>query len=635
MASLPVNLIAEWHGTLNGELTPDDVTAGSGKKVWWKCSKHKDHAWCASVYSRTRKTPNQCPVCANRQILSGFNDLLTKHPEIAAEWHPTLNGNLVPEEFLPSSKQEIWWQCKLGHSWQTKINLKVRGSNCSICSGKTIVSGLNDLAFLEPRVAAEWHPTLNGELKPTHVSSRNTRSIWWQCYEGHEWKNLVSNRVRFNQNCPYCVGKKAASGINDLATLKPAFLSEWHPNKNLLKPQNLTIKSHKKIWWLCVLGHEYEATVAHRTEGKNCPFCAGRKIKLGFNDFITLNPELCKEWDYGKNIKTPSEYTTQSGSKVWWKCSKGHSWEAFIYSRTSTAGNGCKKCAYENQTSQAEREIIECLKQFNINVETSDRTILAGKELDIYLPDHKIAIEYNGIYWHTERFVGKKSHYEKWLNCKQQGIQLIQIWEDDWRKDKEKILKSLSHKIGLNNDDKVFARKTQIVAANHKEARSFMEKNHIQGHASGSYYLSLKSQNTDEILALMTIKKRNEKQFEIVRYATSKTVVGGFTKLLNYVEKTYKPETFVTFADHAISNGLLYENNGFIADKEIPPDYMYLVKSVRTHKFGYRINKFKTNPDLLWQEGMTETELATLNNIPRIWDAGKTRYIKNVGKTQE
>jgi len=116
----------------------------------------------------------------------------------------------------------------------------------------------------------------------------------------------------------------------------------------------------------------------------------------------------------------------------------------------------------------------------------------------------------------------------------------------------------------------------------------------------------------------------------IIRYATAANVVGGFTKLLKHAEKVYSPESFITFADHCVSDGGLYESNGFVADKILSPDYMYVVKGERKHKFGYRLKRFQNDPELLWEPNLTERELAALNGLERIWDAGKTRYRKFV-----
>lgn len=144
--------------------------------------------------------------------------------------------------------------------------------------------------------------------------------------------------------------------------------------------------------------------------------------------------------------------------------------------------------------------------------------------------------------------------------------------------------------------------------------------------------LGLTDKTTGKLIALLVLKQtqKNSGEYSLLRYATSVTVVGGFTKLLTHVERTYNPEKIITFSDHCVSDGGLYENNGFTAVKELRPDYMYVRNGVREHKFGYRLKRFRTDPELAYEEGLTERELAALNNLPRIWDAGKTKWEKEI-----
>lgn len=133
-----------------------------------------------------------------------------------------------------------------------------------------------------------------------------------------------------------------------------------------------------------------------------------------------------------------------------------------------------------------------------------------------------------------------------------------------------------------------------------------------------------------KLRALLVLKRDKDSTgdnvLNIIRYATHGLVQGGFTKLVKHATAIYQPGSFVTFADHCISDGSLYENNGFIVDKEIAPDYMYVVNNERKHKFGYRLKRFRDDSDLIWQEGASERELAALNGLEHIWDAGKTKY---------
>lgn len=136
LAAVNPELTAQWHPTLNVELSPDDVTAGSSKKVWWSCTAHS-HTWKAEINSRSKGSG--CPVCAGWKVLAGFNDLATRNPELAAQWHPTLNGELTPADVAAGARDKVWWSCTIHpHVWNATINSRSQGKGCPECStGKT------------------------------------------------------------------------------------------------------------------------------------------------------------------------------------------------------------------------------------------------------------------------------------------------------------------------------------------------------------------------------------------------------------------------------------------------------------------------------------------------------------------
>ena len=611
-------LAKQWHPTLNGDLKPDAVTFGSHKKVWWLCD--KNHEWEAVIGDRSNGSG--CGVCSGNKVLIGFNDLQTLKPDLAAQWHPILNGDLKPDAVTFGSHKKVWWLCGKDHEWEASVHTRSSGNGCGVCSGKRVLAGFNDLQTLKPDLAAQWHPILNGDLKPDAVTFGSHKKVWWLCELGHEFLAIINDRSNGN-GCGVCSGKQVLVGVNDLQTLKPELVIQWHSTLNGdLKPEDFTIGSHKKVWWICDKGHEWKTIVKSRSKGDGCPVCSGQKVLIGFNDLQTLKPIVAAQWHpiLNGDLK-PEDFTIGSHKKVWWLCDKEHKWDAFIFNRSR--GFGCPKCA--NLISKGETQIANYIKSFGLRILQSNRKILKGQEIDIYIPEKKIAIEFNGTYWHDENHKDKNYHYDKWLACKNLGIQLIQIWEDDWNKNPELIKKSLAHKLNISQDEKVFARKTIVVILNTKQVKEFLSENHIQGFASGSYYVGLNDIN-NKTQAVLVLKKELNNSLNIIRYATSKNVIGGFTKLLKFAEREYRPSSFITFADHTISDGGLYENNGFVPDKEIGPDYMYVVKNERKHKFGYRLKRFKNDPDLLWNENLTERELAILNNLPRIWDAGKTKY---------
>ena len=207
----------------------------------------------------------------------------------------------------------------------------------------------------------------------------------------------------------------------------PALMAEWNWDKNTelrLHPESVTIGSGKKAWWRCDKGHEWESRISHKANGHGCPYCAGQKAIVGINDLGTTNPELILEWDWEKNgTLDPKMFMKKSNARVWWKCSLGHSWKATINHRTS--GTSCPHCYSENQTSFAEQVVVFYLSKIT-NVE--NRKQIEGKEIDIFLPDYKIGIEYDGIKYHNSEN-RKRNDYAKDIFFSQKGIALYRIKE--------------------------------------------------------------------------------------------------------------------------------------------------------------------------------------------------------------
>jgi hypothetical protein len=206
LASLFPHVAAEWHPTKNGELGPDRIVAGSEMQVWWKCSKIADHVWQATPAARTR-LKRGCPYCAGQKVALS-NSLATLFPDLVAEWHPSKNGNLTPDLVVAGSTKKVWWKCANGpdHEWQATLDNRSRGGRgCPFCRGFK-VSVTNSLASLFPEIAAEWHSTKNGNLRPDQVVAGSNQKYWWQCKKSpnHEWEAVLVGRTRIGAGCPYC-----------------------------------------------------------------------------------------------------------------------------------------------------------------------------------------------------------------------------------------------------------------------------------------------------------------------------------------------------------------------------------------------------------------------------------------------
>ena len=472
-------LMAEWNYERNMNISPYEISTGSGKLVWWKCA--RGHEWEEKPNNRSPRTG--CPYCSNHRVLAGFNDFETLSPQLATEWHPKKNGSLTPQSVTIGSNKKVWWLCVKGHEYEATISNRTRGTGCPYCSGKRVTQDGNALTNRYPELVQEWHPTKNGKLTPDNVSYGSTKRVWWICQEGHEFASTPNDRTSSKKGCPYCAGRSVLIGVNDLETLFPQVASEWCSAKNAsVSPSMVFPHSHKKYWWTCpTCLIDYPASIANRTKGTGCPRCAIRRhssfaeqaiffyisksypdsinrytgifdkmeldiyiptLRIGIeydgsvwhestvafdreqkkyqicrdagikllrirekaspddglicditisskpyrkqigllNDVIKelqtyipididydvvrdeaeiksfyytnletkslskAKPELLNEWDYEKNGNLlPNMVSCGAADVAWWKCSKGHSWRSAIYNRSN--GKGCPYCA--------------------------------------------------------------------------------------------------------------------------------------------------------------------------------------------------------------------------------------------------------------------------------------------------
>ena len=344
-------LIKEWHPTKNGELTPQHLTFGSNKKVWWICE--HGHEWEVNPNGRTSR-PTGCPYCSGRRLLIGFNDLATTHPQLAKEWHLTKNGELTPQQLTFGSSKAIWWQCDCGHEWKATLNQRTSlNKKCPKCQRqrkKNIAYSTLPLTETHPELMKEWDFENNSHLDPASLTANSIQKVSWKGECGHRWETTIYYRTHHPSKCPYCSNRKLLIGFNDLATKHPELIKEWHPVKNeTLTPQTILATTNKMAWWKGDCGHEWETPVSHRTRKKSqCPYCINRRILKGYNDLATTHPHLISEWNEKLNHPlTVFNVSKGNTHKVWWTCPHGHEWKAQIYSRTKA--HHCPRCVQEKK----------------------------------------------------------------------------------------------------------------------------------------------------------------------------------------------------------------------------------------------------------------------------------------------
>lgn len=209
LATVAPSVADEWHPEENGNLTPSDVTAGSGKEVWWLCP--KGHSYLMEINQRAQRGYG-CPYCSGHRAIKGVNDLATVNPMLTKEWHPEKNAGLTPSDVTAGSQKKVWWLCPKGHAYeQTIIKRAKRGYSCPYCSGHSVLKGFNDLATVNPRLAKEWHPEMNGDLTPFDVTANSGKRVWWLCPLGHAYQATVHDRNADDTQCPICNARNQSS----------------------------------------------------------------------------------------------------------------------------------------------------------------------------------------------------------------------------------------------------------------------------------------------------------------------------------------------------------------------------------------------------------------------------------------
>ena len=282
-------LLKEWDYGKNVGIDPRLVHIGSNKKYFWKCDKcHQVYA--ASSYKKAIRGYG-CPVCSNHLVVKGVNDFESCYPNFMLDWNYDKNINIDASKLSKRSNTIVAWKChKCGHEWSgTLRGASEKKINCPRCSKKEMSLRRHNFelekngCLTDEELLKDWDYSKNNVL-PSDVAPKSNKYIFWKCHKcGYEWKSKLNNRA-YGRGCPCCGNKVVVSAINDLGTTDPELAKEWHPTKNGdLTPSSVTRGMGKKVWWICPLGHEYEATILSRSSknGTGCPICnSGRQTSF-------------------------------------------------------------------------------------------------------------------------------------------------------------------------------------------------------------------------------------------------------------------------------------------------------------------------------------------------------------------
>jgi G:T-mismatch repair DNA endonuclease (very short patch repair protein) len=505
-----------------------------------------------------------------------------------------------------NNRSKLKYKCSRGHIREFIWGNWLKGVRCRLCANEKLSNDRRlDFDVVNISFIAEDYEI----LECNYVNARSV--IKYKCSRGHifttNWVNWYSGN-----RCPICSRDKIKLEYD---AVKKAFESEDY----VLLEDNY-VNSRTKMRYRCPRGNEHSMSWNAWRQGRRCP-CCRTNAKLTI-DFVRQSFEK-------ENYKLLDDVYINSNTKLKYECPRGHihsiRWNNWI------SGNRCPKCN-NTGTSRQEQEVIEFIRSLGVNFIEHDKSIIHPYELDIVLPDHKIAIEYCGLYWHSELMDKTRNyHLNKLEGCIKNDYRLITIFEDELVFKKYIIESVLKNKIGIYDGNRIYARKCQVQEINSRQAHKFCDKNHLQSYTGSSVKLGLFYEN--EIVSVMTFAKRSiakgskhkDGYWELSRFCNKidYLVVGGASKLLKYFEKNYDWKEIISYADRRWSDGNMYYKLGFDFKKFTQPNYWYFkIRDInRIHRFSLR--KKEEEP-----KDKTEWELRQEQDYSRIWDCGNYKFVR-------
>lgn len=500
------------------------------------------------------------------------------------------------------------------------ITSKTGGCWCEEKSDKTVsyeqIKSITDKFYIEPFDGSM--SVKNGVVNCTCI----------KCGKNNKLK--ISSLINGNASCKSCVARKQWESRKIPVNEIKMKLDAQFPS--IIVDYSNYLNTSQRLSCVCaVCGHKFSRSFnafQSRKDSKNppCPKCTSDIINKKRIKTTELFAEQVKSL-YGANKYEIVGKYTRSNDKIDVKCLEcGRIFS--IEANSFLQGHGCP--FHNCQSSQKEKDVADFIKSvYNGDIITNDRSVLNGKELDIYLPNIGLAFEFDGVFWHNESNKGRKYHLQKTIECEKNGIRLIHIFEDEW-KSKQDIWKSMiSNIIGLTKK-KIYARECEICEISPKICTKFLNENHIQGWCPSQIKIGLI--HSGELVAVMTFGKsrhfvgNGRSEFELLRFCNKADtiVVGGASKLFTYFKKTYKPSSVISYADRRWSNGNMYNKIGFKFDHYSKPNYYYVIGDIRKNRFNFRksvlVRKYGCPTD------MSESEFCKKQKWNRIYDCGTAVY---------
>lgn len=457
----------------------------------------------------------------------------------------------------------------------------------------------------------------------------NKQKIEIFCKKHEEYYSQIISSHKRGVGCPKC-GIEKCSDSNS-KTLDDFIISAIKTHKDTYDYSFTKYVNNKtKVTITCKIHGDFNQYPKDHKKGSGCPKCGSLRSNL----LLTSNKE---EFVKKANIIHNSEYTYTNSfyegakEKLTITCSKHGNFQQQVNNHLT--GHGCPKCI--KNISKPEQEVFDFISQY-VEANQSDKTQLGNRELDIFIPSLNLAIEFNGLYWHSDKFKEVNYHQHKSKKCSEKGIKLIQIFEDEWT-DKKEIVKSRLLNLLKQNTNKIFARNCEVREVSSSDSLKFLENNHIQGKLGAKIKLGL--YHNEELVSLITFgnlrkslgQTAKEGHYELLRFCNklNTTVIGSASKLQKYFEKNYEYEEIISYADLRWSQGEIYKTLGYNLVRETKPNYFYTKGTTRENRFIYRKSELVR---LGYDKNKTEKQIMEELGFSRVYDSGTLKFTKTKQK---
>jgi hypothetical protein len=495
---------------------------------------------------------------------------------------------------------------KHGEFLQTPTS-HMSGNGCPVCANN---AKLGNDGFIKKSI--EKHGDKYDYSKVNYIN--NSTNVTIICPKHGEFQQKPNNHLN-GKGCKTCAHNVNRYSLSDFITKA----INKHGDKYSYVNSNY-INGKTKVDIRCPIHGDFKQSAESHLAGHGCNLCASDSFRKPHDVFMSELYDIHgNNYDYSEvNYKTYEEPI---------KLICGKHGEFTIRPKHALRGQGCPNCV--RPTSKEEKELTEFIKSLGLSVDENDRNILNGLEIDIYIPEANLAIEYDGIYWHSELFVDSNYHLNKTELCEAKGVRLIHIFEDEW-KFKQDIVKSrLKNILGIT-ENRVFARNCEIRLMTNDERNTFLDHNHLQGSVKSSVDICLTHEG--EIVASMHFNKPRLgiggrfNGYELSRFCNKldTAVVGGASKLFKYFVSQYNPTEIRTYADKRWSQGEIYEKLGFNLSHVNKPNYTYVINNKRINRFNFSKKTLKEcGYDV---DNKTEHQIMLERSIYRVYDCGTISY---------